>query len=484
MCGGEAHRGSGFVFFLSAQFFLWRGHAHQVSFPGADPDGAELAEDLLLPCAVATATMLAAALAFVIWGLSGASGKASSNSGQGFRPASSTDLATSGSIQTTGSSGPSAGTGSAALRWLGSLLAATTGLFVAQVALGLLVRSLTLLADSAHVGADALTYAFSYFVEHAKARATGRLGDAAAAAAERLDALSAAFSMAVVIGTSMCAMLDAMRRLGLLDGGTGRPGVALAEADVAPLRRPSPQSTDIEDGPSLGAALLFFALVSLAANCGLVVLHRRRVASAAAASAVEASESLLTASAASAPLPPPPPPPPPPLHAPPPPGAEGAEQQRGDRRRGRRRESIAWLHQAFHPGCDPSGCHLSGGAAASTEASVNADGGRPAPEENLNVSGALLHLVADVLRSLVILVAGVLLQCGLFTDAAKVDAVCALTVSALIIAGSLAMVRDVVTALCRSFCRREVARPLPPPKTSQQPWRRQRRRQEQQPGIV
>lgn len=364
--------------------------AHQVvQLSGHLPDGSadsdEVSEELLFPMAVATATMVFAAVGLAVWSVGkGSAGKAAA-------PPSPRAIEQTSEAQRRDEG----------LRWLGELLLATFLIFAAQLTLGLLVRSLTLLADAAHVFADVISYGFSYGIERAKVRAgTGPQ------VADRLDALSAAFSAALVIGTSLYAAVDAGQR----------------------LQREGPVAAAGSEASAVGPALLGFAVASFAANAALALLQsRRRLAG---PRAVE----------------------PPPPHPPPPPVAED-RPRRGRARPSRTPERVAWLHAAFHPSCDPTTC----GASAPP-----APGGAAPPEAvNLNVDGALLHLLADVLRSVVILIAGLLLQCGVIRDAAHADVVCALVVSVLIVLGSVVMLRKVVVALRRSFGSRPAAPPEP-----------------------
>merc|ERR1719330_67765 len=93
------------------------------------------------------------------------------------------------------------------------------------------------------------------------------------------------------------------------------------------------------------------------------------------------------------------------------------------------------LHAVLHPGCGgPSaGCSMSGsGTGMSGE--MKSDRG----EKNLNLLGVTLHLAADVVRSLIVLVAGLLLELGVLTDVARTDAVCALVVGVFVLSGAAA----------------------------------------------
>mmetsp|Transcript_41504 Transcript_41504/g.96566 ORF Transcript_41504/g.96566 Transcript_41504/m.96566 type:complete len:420 (-) Transcript_41504:136-1395(-) len=78
------------------------------------------------------------------------------------------------------------------------------------------------------------------------------------------------------------------------------------------------------------------------------------------------------------------------------------------------------VHQIVHPGCGRRD-------------------GQGAQEHNLNVFGAVLHLVADVLRSVAILIVAIFIQMGWVSDPADADAVCALFVAAFVLLGSLTL---------------------------------------------
>merc|ERR1712066_757916 len=117
------------------------------------------------------------------------------------------------------------------------------------------------------------------------------------------------------------------------------------------------------------------------------------------------------------------PPPPPPL----PKGAsdevslQAVHEQRQAKRI--RQGSLKILHMAFHPGCKDQECAIDHGDttclgrgdetvssdAAALEEENAADARQPV---NLNVRGALLHLATDVIRSIVMFVAGILVLIG------------------------------------------------------------------------
>lgn len=389
----------------------------------------------------------------------------------------------------------------AALSWLLALIFGTVIVLLGQVGLGVAANSLTLLADSPHTAADAITYGFSYLAERVKCGASATSRSAVA----RIDALSAGFSVVVVFGASAWACMESLRRLQLervVEAG-GVPGAEL-------------HAVSETERMMLGPVLLGFSLSSAAVNCGLLVLHqRRRRATLAPAGSEEStaqgrqSIELDSPVASVSPLAPPPPPrlaepplpfvePPPPFAEPPPPVAEPpapvaeparpesdlgvppppvplppppSVQRRTDRKT-RRRQQMDFLHKAFHPSCDLTGC--SAGctpAATASQSDVPIAGstvkllstsavttGAPEStltstpevddaEDNLNVYGALLHVATDVLRSVIIFVAGSLMHSGLITDAFRADAICSLLVCACVACGSLPILRSMLVAL-------------------------------------
>lgn len=324
-----------------------------------------------------------------------------------------------------------------ALSWLAALVATSLLLLVFQLAAGFGTGALTLIADSAHTAADTVSYAFNWFVERAKCSTGATQSRSAQRASARFDAFSAIFSVVIVLGTSACATADALRRL------RSEPAVDPATASTQ------------EDLTLIGPALLGFAVLSMVANCGLLALHRRRE------SAAKASTAL------SSPLPAAAPPPPPPLELeaapvpPPPAGATGRPGRKDRERAARRGAQMAWLHQAFHPSCNSASCSISHDAETSPSGEKLPDEGAGATggstvhvesdadkDTNLNLYGAVLHLITDVLRSLVILVVAILVQLGVLRDAPTADAICAVAVSACILLGSVPLLRTASSTLC------------------------------------
>lgn len=94
------------------------------------------------------------------------------------------------------------------------------------------------------------------------------------------------------------------------------------------------------------------------------------------------------------------------------------------------------LHMLVHPGCQGHGEEESNAAQRGAGMS-------------LNVGAAMLHLVADVLRGITMLVAALIIQLGVSKDPGKVDAVCALLVAAFIFMGA----GTILQKLCRTAWR-------------------------------
>merc|ERR1712060_242595 len=117
---------------------------------------------------------------------------------------------------------------------------------------------------------------------------------------------------------------------------------------------------------------------------------------------------------------------------------------------------LSTLHRFIHPGCT---CEDHGGdgedASASTQgiSGVQEESGisqaSAARTKNLNIFAALLHLVADVLRGILILVLACLIQFGVIQNSERADAYCAIVVAGLIGAGSLVLMLRAVAVLVK-----------------------------------
>lgn len=106
---------------------------------------------------------------------------------------------------------------------------------------------------------------------------------------------------------------------------------------------------------------------------------------------------------------------------------------------------LSTLHMAVHPGCT---CEHHEGDALTGSPTMPAAAGEG---RNLNLVAAMLHLITDVLRGLLILAVALLIMLGGVHDAGRADAVCALVVAALIAAGSVALLLRVAGRL-QTFC--------------------------------
>uniref|UniRef100_A0A7S4R703 Cation efflux protein transmembrane domain-containing protein n=1 Tax=Alexandrium monilatum TaxID=311494 RepID=A0A7S4R703_9DINO len=105
----------------------------------------------------------------------------------------------------------------------------------------------------------------------------------------------------------------------------------------------------------------------------------------------------------------------------------------------------ALLHRVVHPGCSGShGSHQAGDAADVGEGALAAG--------NLNFSSAMLHLMADVLRGIAILVVAVAIEVGCVPDPGKADAICALAVAVFVTLGSVEILRRLGVSLMLKQC--------------------------------
>lgn len=397
-------------------------------------------------------------------------------------------------------------------RWLVILFWATLFLLVFQVLLGWLARAVTLLADSAHGGADVISYGLNVFVEWLKIKAVrDKTSGAAARAAKVVDTWGSLASLLTLVFATFFAVIEAIDRLNTSSGG---------------------------DTKKIGSALLVFSIVSTGANTGLLVTYRRWRND--SKSAENESGSNTSSNVVEPEIIPPPPLPPPFVLEPPPvlpvadlggspldlgppspipdiggsgvskPGeisahTDGelhiprvASKPRRARKKalnlsadfagvdetdsgsgvgqapcqksccsketfavaltdemarseecsavggGRKNGVLSTLHMAIHPGCtcsDHDEIVVDEGSALTQESTV------VAKARNLNLVAALLHLITDVLRGILILIVALLIELGGVQDAERADAVCALIVACLIALGALALFIKVAARL-------------------------------------
>jgi Co/Zn/Cd efflux system component len=119
------------------------------------------------------------------------------------------------------------------------------------------------------------------------------------------------------------------------------------------------------------------------------------------------------------------------------------------------------LHIAAHPGCTCGDIDLTWGASenkTSDESDEVMDSSKTLgvasvakKPKNLNMFAAMLHLITDLLRSILILGAAVVIQVVDVQHAERIDAACALAVGVLITIGSFALLLKVLARLCSCF---------------------------------
>jgi len=137
---------------------------------------------------------------------------------------------------------------------------------------------------------------------------------------------------------------------------------------------------------------------------------------------------------------------------------------------------MSTLHMIIHPGCtcssktadiswedmwgwgDLDGEAGSAGEVADATGSAGQRGNASAGKtpRNLNLIAAFLHLITDILRSVLILIVAILIQLEAIQDAEHGDAVCGLVVAGLIFLGSIALMLQVLGRL-RACCKRSKA---------------------------
>lgn len=101
------------------------------------------------------------------------------------------------------------------------------------------------------------------------------------------------------------------------------------------------------------------------------------------------------------------------------------------------------LHMLVHPGCTDSSHGFEGDDLTCDSQDTTGT--------NLNLSAAMLHLITDIVRGIIILVSAVVIQAGVAYDADKVDAVCAILVAIFIFVGAIAIFQRLAKSV-RSGC--------------------------------
>jgi len=322
------------------------------------------------------------------------------------------------------------------LRWLKVLFQAMVFLLLFQLLLGWAARSIALLADVAHSGSDVVSYGLNWFVEWCKpSHGSGNHEDTVSA--QRLvqkvniiDTVGCLASLLILISTTGWAASEAWYRLQL--------------------------SRD-SDSAHVGSALLAFAAVSAVVNIGLLRMyqwsranHKENTSDIRLRSAIGNSSSIEKAET-SIPMCLPCKPatskftiPAPakkqitlPVEAGCPAGSKDAENGSKDVENG----VLSSLHMMFHPGCQCLQAPTIDWS-CQEEPALNPEAQTETAHygklRNLNSAAAMIHLVSDMLRSVLLLVVGVLIQSGT-QDAQYADALCGLVVSLLVCMGSMAL---------------------------------------------
>jgi len=347
------------------------------------------------------------------------------------------------------------------VKWLALLFTQTALLLALQVTTGLLSNSLALLADVGHSSADVVSYGINLLAEYRKVAATAKTQDgdktAALCSSARLDLLGSIVSAALLWGCTWVATTEALERL--------RASPSAAETSGSVMGQ--------------GVGLLAFAVASTATNGVTLLLYSRWHPDKDPAVLSDMREL-----------------PPPPLSIPStriasaglqPLSLEMTSPQPPRRSRGRMRgpaldlcssytntgsceegdcatkpgscagstscashgNLTGWvnvLHRLVHPSCNATAA-LSNGTAERTGHIVRV----PTSGANLNIDSALLHLVADMMRSATILVTAVLIEIGFVADAGRADAICAFFVAVFVAIGSVALLGRVFPILGRQF---------------------------------
>lgn len=269
------------------------------------------------------------------------------------------------------------------LQWMVTLTMATACLLSVQMLLAISIGSLALLADSAHSAADFASYTLTSFVEYLKFRFGVRAINSKASA--QLDRASAGFSVLIVLATSLCVCGEAVRRL-RATGQAEEEGLGSAMLVVAGLGM-------VLNGGMLGLKMWMNSQPNVCPPCPTPKCDNSLDARA---------QRLLDAREGKSGCPP---------SCQPKdererqnlrPGA-GAGQTPRPQPSASATDVQPGLHDMIHPGCQGGSC-----------------GSR---EQNLNVSGVVLHVGSDVVRTLLMFITGALLRAGVLRNSAAVDAV-------------------------------------------------------------
>eukprot|EP00928_Gymnodinium_smaydae_P033668 TRINITY_DN24053_c0_g1_i1.p1 TRINITY_DN24053_c0_g1~~TRINITY_DN24053_c0_g1_i1.p1 ORF type:complete len:412 (+),score=56.84 TRINITY_DN24053_c0_g1_i1:44-1237(+) len=320
------------------------------------------------------------------------------------------------------------------LRWLKIVFVGSLVLLIFQLLIGWLATAITLLADAAHSGSDVISYAINWLVEWSKSMPGKRKEVSAQKAAKTVDMIDTAgcvTSVVMLFFATWWAASEAWEELQAPSEGSGH----------------------------IGSALLLFAIFSSILNIGMLQMRprqKKQIVKDKAKAGGETSEVSPT-----------------PIGWPTsdPDFAEYSdtifcqpcsplESEAGvgvapSPTTIETEDTGLSLHMIFHPGCN---CAAGKAPWCPSEVTLNVEEEESQPAahkfRDLNMTAARLHLFSDMVRNILILVVGVLLQLGILKDQKYADAVCSLIVAVLILIGSLALVLRVTGRLTRC-CRRK-----------------------------
>jgi Co/Zn/Cd efflux system component len=341
------------------------------------------------------------------------------------------------------------------VRWLRFLFFATLALLVFQVLLGWMARAVTLIADSGHTATDAVAYGLNAIVEWLKLRSTRSSRNVASsnlpAVAISIDTAGSVLSLLLLMVAIWFAIVEAWERL---------------------------QTPSGDDFEHIGSALATFAVVSSAMNFGLLIMYRRLQLQAPLVQQVQEEDkpeledpagkafddemksleycpscvspdvgfSGCTIAPAMAVM----------TEA-----KDNRSRPSNDCAASSQEASVNYLqtlHEWVHIGCNCAGFESICGRpdndrqnedALDRDLTISEVAAVSTKDENLNLLSALLHLITDLLRSILILGASIMIHIVGGQHAEQIDAISALVVAFLIFVGSLALFLKVSARICQ-----------------------------------
>jgi len=319
--------------------------------------------------------------------------------------------------------GPIADPAKLPTQWLGLVCLQAVFVLAFQVAAGWLASSIALIADTAHSSIDVIGYGLNYCTEYLKVTGLRESRERPAAAttefARRLDAAGAMISTAILMITTWYSTAEALQRF-----------------------RAAPPLLHTEQ-QSIGLALLAFAIVSAISNVALLVMfYRLRMSGDWTPTHMSAppyveSDALVCSPCGD--------------------DATGFATTKvprctcplGSSSHSSSCNRPSWsslIHMALHPGC--TGEHGQDTEVPMFGRGDSANNPPAVASADLNISAAILHLVADILRGVTMFVAAIIIEAGL-ADPLEADAVCAILVAAFTVVGAAALLRRAGAAMCR-----------------------------------